>query len=88
MVGHPPPPPPPPGRDRIKMRDYMEKWVTPPKRVTSPTWGPSPPCKQAVRLHLYGEKLYRTEGSPLYSSYPGRAKFFYISLQNLAQPFT
>ena len=32
-------------RDHIKMRDYMDRWVTPPKRVTSPTWGPSPPCK-------------------------------------------
>ena len=35
-------------RDEIKMRDYMDKWVTPPKRVTSPTWGPPPPCKQAL----------------------------------------
>ena len=25
------------------MRDYMDK------RVTSPTWGPPPPCKQAQR---------------------------------------
>ena len=22
------------------MRDYMDSWLTPPKRVTSPTWGP------------------------------------------------
>ena len=36
-------------RDKIKMRDYMDKRVTPPKRVTSPTWGPPPPCKQALR---------------------------------------
>ena len=28
--------------DQIKMRDYMER------RVTSPTWGPLPPCKQAL----------------------------------------
>ena len=27
----------------------MDKRVTPPKRVTSPTWGPPPPCKQALR---------------------------------------
>ena len=26
----------------------MDKRVTPPKRVTSPTWGPPPPCKQAL----------------------------------------
>ena len=36
-------------RDQIEMRDYMDRWVTPPKRVTSPTWGPPPPCKQALR---------------------------------------
>ena len=35
-------------RDQIKMRDYMNKRVTPPKRVTSATWGPPPPCKQAL----------------------------------------
>ena len=28
---------------QITMRDYMER------RVTSPTWGPPPPCKQAIR---------------------------------------
>ena len=34
--------------DQIKMRNYMERRVTPPRRVTSPTWGPPPPCKQAL----------------------------------------
>ena len=28
----------------------MERRVTPPKRVTSPTRGPPPPCKQALSL--------------------------------------
>ena len=28
---------------------YMDRQVTPPKRVTSPTWGPPPPCKEARR---------------------------------------
>ena len=37
-------------RDNIKMRDYMDKWVTPPKRVSSPTWGPPPTCKQALNV--------------------------------------
>ena len=36
-------------RDQIKMRDHMDRWVTPPKRVTSPTWGPPPSCKQALK---------------------------------------
>ena len=35
--------------DQIKMRDYMDRRVTPPKRVTSLTWGPPPPCKQVLR---------------------------------------
>ena len=35
-------------RDRIKMRDYMDRRVSPRKRVTSPTLGPTPLCKEAV----------------------------------------
>ena len=35
-------------RDQIKMRHYMDRRITPPKRVTSPTWGPPPQCKQAL----------------------------------------
>ena len=40
-------------RDQIKMKDYMGRWVTPPKTVTSPTRGPPPPCKQALRERVY-----------------------------------
>ena len=40
--------------------------------------------KSIVRPRLYGEKLSRVEGSFAYPSYPGRANFSYISLQNLA----
>ena len=32
------------------MRDYVDRRVTPPKRVTSPTWGPPTPCKQALSV--------------------------------------
>ena len=31
-----------------RMRGYMDRRVTIPKLVTSPTWGPPPPCKQAL----------------------------------------
>ena len=31
------------------MRDFMDRRVTPPKWVSSPTWGPPPPCKQALK---------------------------------------
>ena len=47
-------------RDQIKMRDYMYRWVTQPKQVTSPTWGFPPPCKQALRYiwqYILGQKL-------------------------------
>ena len=35
-------------RDHIKMRDCIDRRVTPPKRVTSPIWGTPSPCKQAL----------------------------------------
>ena len=41
-------------RDHIKMRDYMDRRATPPKRVTSPIWGTPPPCKQALRRNPLG----------------------------------
>ena len=47
-------------QDQIKMRDYMERRVTPLRRVTSPTWGPPPPCKQALNLHI--NKATKTRG--------------------------
>ena len=41
------------------MRAYMDRRVTPPKRVTSPTWGPPTPCKQESRSRAV---LRTTEG--------------------------
>ena len=41
--------------DQIKKREYMDRRVTPPKRVTSPTWGPPPPC-----IHKRCYQLYRS----------------------------
>ena len=31
----------------------MEWRVTAPKQVTSPTWGPPPPCKQALEVRTF-----------------------------------
>ena len=42
----------------------MDKRVTPPKRVTSPTWGPPPPCKQALS-HDFFPKIYVRDRKPL-----------------------
>ena len=36
-----------------------------------------------LRPRLHGEKLSRVKGSPSYPSYPGRANFSSVSLQNL-----
>ena len=39
-----------------RMNTTPARRVTPPRRGTSPTWGPPPPCKQALRvgeLELY-----------------------------------
>ena len=47
-------------RDHIKTRDYMERRVTQPRRVTSSTRGPPPSCKQALsveRFHSRGQNL-------------------------------
>ena len=35
-------------RDQIKIKNYIDERVTPHKRVTSPIWGPPPPCEQAL----------------------------------------
>ena len=45
--------------DHIKMRHCTDRRVTTPKRVTSPTWGHPPPCKQALRLdgRKYGSQV-------------------------------
>ena len=45
-------------RDHIKIRDCMDRRVTPPKRVTSPSWGPPPPCKQALRKYFLSFPFY------------------------------
>ena len=43
-------------RNQEIKRDCMERLVTPPKRGTSPTWGPPPPCEQALKSKIYTPK--------------------------------
>ena len=45
----------------------MDRQVTPPKRVSSPTWGPPPPRKQAQRLNVSIKKNDNNNG--VYTSY-------------------
>ena len=40
----------------------LDKRVTPPKRVTSPTWGPPPPCKQAFSQCTFLGLVYMAVG--------------------------
>ena len=61
-------------RDKIKMKDYMNRRVTQPKRVTSPTWGPPPPCKQALSLSWPSPVRYRN----LVLKYPFQSRPFYF----------
>ena len=56
-------------RDELKKRDCMDRWVNPPKQVTSPTWGPPPPCKQALKVLNDPKSQYMTEVSPLVAVY-------------------
>ena len=50
----------------------MDRRFTPPKQVTSPTWGPPPPCKQALKVTIdFLGKGVGSKGSkkfPLYSN--------------------
>ena len=41
----------------------MDRRVTPPTRVTSPTWGPPPSCKQALRGSLRSDNATATRTS-------------------------
>ena len=46
------------------MRDYMDRWVAPPKQVASPTWSCPPPCKQDLRgpNHIWFLQWLASEG--------------------------
>ena len=46
-------------RDHIKIRDYLDR------RVTSPTWDPPPPCKQALRPMYRSEMFLRSSSVQL-----------------------
>ena len=46
-------------RDHIKVRDKMDRQVTPSKQVTFPIWGTPLPCKQALSHFLFVHLPYR-----------------------------
>ena len=62
----------------------MERRVTPPKRVTSPTRGPPPPCKQALnRLDL--TRLKRITGWTALVDFPTRGDSFLDNCFTISQ---
>ena len=63
--------------DHIKMRDYMDRRVTPPKRVTSPTWGPPPPRKQALRIRTQGYDSKGTAYSVFSLTWPASMQIYW-----------
>ena len=57
------------GSPHLRKRDYkirnnMDRSVTPPRRVTSPSWGPPPPRKQALSVYSENDNFgdVRPEG--------------------------
>ena len=50
----------------------MNRMVTPPKRVTSPSWGPPTPCKQALKIHHYIPSSIEVIKNLEYTSYSYR----------------
>ena len=52
----------------------MGRRVTPPKRVTSPTWGLPAPCKQALKQNSFYEQKNNSARA---------SRFLYISLPSL-----
>ena len=63
------------------MRDYMDRRVNLPKGATSPTWGPPPPCKQALTvLHVDSNPL---NGADVLTHLRSFLSFFFIKLSQL-----
>ena len=51
----------------------MDRRVTSPKCVTSPTWGPPPPCKQALKYLRPGKPINPTRDFRIETMVPHRA---------------
>ena len=47
----------------------MDRPVTPLKRVTSPTWGPPPPCKKALKSQIISIRVTIVNKEPLKAIY-------------------
>ena len=70
--------------DQIKMRDYMDRQITPRKQVTSPNC-PPPPCKQALRFVSFNVLLVLSPAQHIthifiHSSGPSLNLFMFVEL--------
>ena len=68
-------------RDHIIMRDCMDRRVTSPKRVTSPTWGPPPPCKQALSFPEFDVNVFYQEWNLTHSKYFNLTKYWEVLVE-------
>ena len=60
-------------RDQINMRDCIDRQVTPAERVSSPTWGPAHPCKQALRPSMVSQRSVSFKCRPMHVQPPAYA---------------
>ena len=69
-------------RDQIKMTDKKDRWVTPTKRVTSPTWGRPTQCNQAPSFHWQWRLVMALSSFLLLTILPSYFSTFLVSLHN------
>ena len=71
------------------MRDYVDRPVTPLKRVTSPTWGPPPPCKKALKSQIISIRVTIVkQGAPKSHLQTYALRFLSCAHENDNYPFT
>ena len=72
-------------RDQIKIRDYMDRQVTPSKwAITTPTWGPPPPCKQALKncIHAAFQTLFLNRPYSISFNLPNAGEVLFSGLNS------
>ena len=71
-------------RDQMKIRDYMARRVTPTKwAITTPTRGPPPPCKQALKncIHAAFQTLFINRPYSISFSLPDAGEVLFLGVK-------
>ena len=79
-------------RDQIKIRDYRDRRITPTMwAIATPTWAPSPPCKQALKncIHAAFQTLFLNRPYSISFSLPdaGEVLFSGVKFQRSLSKF-